>query len=197
MEQFRSFPKPEARAPRPRFEPSYRNRRQQNDDAWTRKREEEEKKRQEEEAERKKLEMNEKNFPSLGAGAPVSKGWGGEQSFANLASDWKRSDDIAKLREERRKRNEERERNLNNGVFVWRPQRSQLPEDEYEEEPEYMTSQRTDSDGWTTVENKVQKQKKQMTDAELERYFSQTVNEDGEEDDFNGDLPDASRREFY
>jgi hypothetical protein len=189
MSAFRSFPAPEPRqvTSRPRFEPSYRRR-----DTEERRREQE--KKAAEEQERKKLEMNQTNFPSLGGSAvATSSTWAGD-SFAQKAKDWKKHEEVQKIRDDMKRRETERDRMMNSGIFVYRPRHRVIEELEEEEEEEVPVQ---NSDGWTDVSKKTIK-KKHMTDAELERYYSQAVNEDGEEEDYNAELADVDqRREFY
>jgi len=150
-----------------------------------------------EEAQKRKLEMNEKNFPSFGAGAAKPKTDTSGPTFAKLADNWKKADEYAKFREEMKRKDEAHERFLNKGVFIFnRPKRKiedREEEEEYEEEEEQV------SDEWTTVDTRTRKPKKQMTDAELERYAAQhSDDEDDDENDYNGHLTEANqRREFY
>lgn len=193
-QQFRSFPAPSGPRPqRPNFDrPRYMSDRERdqikNDE-----------RRAAELAEKKRLEMNTKNFPTLSAAAvlPVER-WSGDTSFAKLATDWKKTEDDTRVLEQIRRKNADLTR-MGDGInFIHRRRRSEdeRNEPEYEEEP---TKKGPDADGWEIAEKKIHKPKKQMTNAEMERYYSVNVDEDGNSDnDHNADLGESNqRREFY
>jgi len=192
-QQFRSFPAPGPRPQKPNFDrPRYMSDRER-DQIKT------DEKRAAEIAEKKRLEMNTNNFPTLsGSAALPMERWSGDTSFAKLATDWKKTDDDTRVLEQIRRKNADLTR-MGDGInFIHRRRRSEderyMPE--YEEE---TAKKGPDADGWEMTEKKVRKPKKQMSDAEMERYYSVDVDEDGNSDnDHNADLGESNqRREFY
>jgi hypothetical protein len=150
-------------------------------------------------AEKKRLEMNTKNFPTLSGSAvlPMER-WSGDTSFAKLATDWKKTEDDTRVLDQIRRKNADLTR-MGDGInFIHRRRQSEdeRNEPEYEEE---TTKKGPDADGWEITEKKIRKPKKQMTNAEMERYYSVDVDEDGNSDnDHNADLGESNqRREFY
>ena len=152
------------------------------------------------EALRKKLEVNESNFPELSNAAYVqTQAVGFDKNFAALATNWKTHDDEERLREQLRKQDADQERIMNGGVFVWRPRPRE--EEVPEEETPVVEKSKVDNEGWQEVSTrKVKKIPREKTDAELRHYYAQTVDEEGneEEEDHNGHLMESNqRREFY
>jgi hypothetical protein len=156
-------------------------------------------KRAAEHAEKKRLEMNTKNFPTLsGSAAPPTEKWNGASSFATLATDWKKTEDDTRVLEQIRGKNAALTRMDDQINFIHRPKQRVEERQTYTEDDDTDT-RGPDADGWEMADKKIRKPRKQMTDAEIERYYSVDVDEDGNSDnDQNADLADSNqRREFY
>lgn len=156
------------------------------------------------EAERKRLEMNSKNFPTLGA----KDGWNTIEStkpknteaktpvFANMARDWKTAEDTEKLMtESRRQAALRQERDTAVPVFIYRKQQNYAGNWQTEEEqPEEDYEFEQDRD-WSNVTHR-RPPRREITDAEIEEKYARSASED-DEDEHNADLFDGRRREVY
>jgi hypothetical protein len=161
------------------------------------------KQKQLEEQARKKLEMNETNFPKLSeesVGAPkAAPALAGDSSFAALATDWKAKEDTDKIREQIRKQDAANQRMMDGGVFIWRgskrsEERSQGSDNEVDAP---QPKSKVDAEGWEQVDRNTIKPKRAKTDTELEQFHA-ADNGDFQDDDHNEHLLDGhSRREFY
>jgi hypothetical protein len=161
------------------------------------------KQKQLEEQARKKLEMNETNFPKLSgesAGAPKAPvALAGDSSFAALATDWKAKEDTDKIREQIRKQDAANQRMMDGGVFIWRGRKrsDDRSEGSNDEVDAPQPKSKVDAEGWEQVDRNTIKPKRGKTDAELEQFHAED-NADFQDDDHNEHLLDGhSRREFY
>lgn len=159
------------------------------------------KQKQLEEQARKKLEMNETNFPKLSVdttvptAAPI-----GDTTFAALATEWKAKVETDKIREQIHKQDAANQRMMDGGVFIWRGPKyteTQVPSDDLDDAPPLPVKSKVDAEGWEQIERNTIKPKREKTDTELEQYHSEQ-NKDYQDEEHNEHLVDShSRREFY
>lgn len=156
-----------------------------------------------EESQRKALvEKPETQFPSLSNTVSRPLAWNAStESFATLAKNWSANDEEVRLREQATREKTAAEKRVEAGIFIYRPNRgrpasgdSHMMSDEDGARAPRATA---DAEGWSQIEHKKPKAKRQLTDAELEVRFSEQ-NDDDDDDEHNGDLFDGhSRRQFY
>lgn len=159
-----------------------------------------------EEARLAKAKFTETNFPVLVQGSAGNRAVQmGEETFADLAEQWKVKDEITQMREEARKLREEKERIHTSGIFV---RRNNNYDDLYGNGPSkydrYMPPEekRTTNpafDGWHLVDTKkVKKEKRELTESELHaKYTAATSSDDEGEVDMNGHLFETNRHDHY
>lgn len=165
------------------------------------------------EEERKKYANTEDNFPTLVTNARRIQV--GPRGFAGLANKWREDEELEKKMEAYRKAKTARERREILATVKVFSRRSNVEEedneDELEEEPTTTvdspphgkrgTYTEPDNEGWRLVIKRQRKQKRELTEAELaQKYRQEFFGENGDEDDvdLNGDLIDRNqRREFY
>jgi hypothetical protein len=158
-----------------------------------------------EEARLAKAKMNETNFPVLVQGGAGNRAVQlGDQTFADLAEQWKFKDEVTQMREEARKAKEEKERISLNGVFV---RRTNSYDELYGNGPSkydrYVPPEQPKTnpafDGWQLVDTKkVKKEKRELTEAELETKYASPESENSDmEGDMNGHLFESNRHDHY
>lgn len=154
------------------------------------------------EDESKKYAKTEQNFPSLSARAQTSaRGAPSGNKYAQLAQQWAVDDEVSRQMEAYKKDKEERERRERESMFVFRQrQREGSRFDNYEEEydedvsaPSYRDPA-LDDEGWTTIDRKSRKEKRELTVEEMDRLQAE---QDRKEDDFelNGHLFESNRHD--
>ena len=152
------------------------------------------------EAERKRLEMNGTNFPTLGCGGwntvEVTKPKVAETKtpvFANMAKEWKAADDNQKLLEETRRQAALRnERDSAVPVFIYRKQQS--PSGQWETMEEEPDEEGDMEQEWGNVTRR-RRPKRQLTDAEIEEKYARSASED-EDFEHNADLMVGRHRDY-
>lgn len=151
------------------------------------------------EAQQKKMTMNETNFPVLVTAQPiVEKEDASGTQFAKLATEWAEDVEADRMMKETKKQKKERERKESEvRMFRYTPQKESRPE--YVEEdvvqtPQMYTASLDDGGGWTKVQHKARKEKRELTIEEIEEKFR---DDDGSEGDgeFNGHLLDSKRHD--
>lgn len=157
-----------------------------------------------EEARVAKLKMSETNFPVLVSGAAGNRAVQlGEQTFADLAEQWKFKDELTQMREEARRQREEKERISMSGVFLRRTNYDDLYDNGPSKYDRYMPPEQPKTnpafDGWQLVDTKKQKkEKRELTEAELEVKYAQSASDDEDETgDMNGHLFENNRHDHY
>jgi len=170
----------------------------------TRREREEAERRAAEEAAKKRLVMNETNFPMLVTAQPISeKEDTSGTRFAELANEWAQNAEAERVTKETRKQRIERERReaqMSNLRYAPRLGNRAVREQREEEEeevapaPQVYTAELDDGGGWTKVTRKVRKEKRELTIEEIEEKFA---DKDGSEDDgeFNGHLLESKRHD--
>ena len=157
-----------------------------------------------EEARLAQAKMTEANFPVLVAGAAGNRAAQvGEHTFADLAEQWKFKDEVTQMREEARKIREEKERISMTGVFVRRSVHDDLYDNGPSKYDRYMPPEEKKHnpafDGWQLVDTKKEKkEKRELTEAELQAKYATSASSDDEEDvDMNGHLFESNRHDHY
>jgi hypothetical protein len=189
----------------PRYAPKYGGWRER--EALKEKQRKELEQRKAEEARLANAKMTQANFPVLVQGAVGNRAVQiGEESFADLAEQWKVKDEITQMREEARKLREEKERISMTGVFVRRNTsydelygNGPSKYDRYVP-PEEKRTTNPAFDGWHLVDTKkVKKEKRELTESELHaKYVASTSSGDEEDDvDMNGHLFESNRHDHY
>jgi nitrogen fixation protein FixH len=151
------------------------------------------------EAIQKKMTMNETNFPVLVTAQPIAEkeDVSGTQ-FARLATEWAQDVEADRTMKETKKQRKERERKESEvRMFRYTPQKESRVEHVEEEvvaTPQTYTAALDDGGGWTKVERKTRKVKRELTIEEIEQKFR---DDDGSEGDgeFNGHLLDSKRHD--
>jgi hypothetical protein len=153
-----------------------------------------------EEATKKKMAMNETNFPVLVTAQPiVEKEDASGTRFAALATEWAQDAETERVTRETKKQRIERERReaqMTHLRYTPRAQRREV-HDQVEETPpaaQVYTAALDDGGDWTKVVHKVRKEKRELTIEEIEEKFR---DDDGSEGDgeFNGHLLDSKRHD--
>lgn len=112
----------------------------------------------------KKRELTEENFPVLGNSNSSVKVWGGQKTFASLATEWddkKKKDEI----EQKQKELDEQESMFHKKVVAPLPRfrnvhRFVEPEDDEEGDERPVQQQNDDEKGWVTVDRKKYRREK-------------------------------------
>lgn len=157
-----------------------------------------------EEETKRKTEMNDANFPTLvsarvqtsARGAPAGN------KYARLAEKWAVDDEVDRRLEEYKKAQEERKRRETENTFVFRQHqreresRFEYYQEEYDEDvsaPSYRPVG-LDDEGWTTIDRKTRKEKRDLTVEEMDRMQAE---QDRKEEDFelNGHLFESNRHD--
>jgi hypothetical protein len=151
------------------------------------------------EAQQKKMTMNETNFPVLATAQPiVEKEDASGTQFARLATEWAQDVEADRMMKETKKQKKERERRESEvRMFRYTPQReSQVEhvEEEVVQTPQTYTASLDDGGGWTKVERKAPKQKRELTIEEIEEKFRDDEGSEGD-GEFNGHLLDSKRHD--
>lgn len=148
--------------------------------------------------------MNETNFPVLVAGAAGNRAVQiGEETFANLAEQWKFKDELTQMREDARKQREEKERISMTGVYVRRSNYDDIYDNGPSKYDRYVPPEQPKTanpafDGWHLVDTKKEKKvKRELTEAELEAKYAKTAEEEEEEQELNKDLFENNRHDHY
>lgn len=151
-----------------------------------------------------KLDLSDKNFPSL-AVQPTSQSSSGHHSFqSSFTTTVKVMAEMEKLQEFRARRDREateKERGEMRGVYVDRFRSGRLTTRDVEEpeEDDWRPTQEsrspTEDDEWTEVRHsKARKQPREKSMSELaSEYHAKAADEEGA-DDYNGDLFESSHR---
>lgn len=151
-------------------------------------------------AAQKKMMMNETNFPTLVTAVPiVEKEDASGTRFAALATEWAQDAEAERVTKETKKQRIERERReaqMTHLRYTPRAHRHEVREDHEDTPtaPQVYTADLDDGGGWTKVNHKVVKEKREMTIEEIEDKFR---DDDGSEGDgeFNGHLLDSKRHD--
>ena len=152
-----------------------------------------------EEAAKKKMMMNETNFPTLVTAVPiVEKEDASGTQFAKLATEWAQDVEADRVMKETKKQRKERERKeAAVTMFRYTPQRESRAEHVEEEvapTPQVYTADLDDGGGWTKVERKAIKEKRELTIEEIEEKYADNDGSEGE-GEFNGHLLDSKRHD--
>jgi hypothetical protein len=160
------------------------------------------------------LKKTEANFPKLVPNAPKKVSPEFETSFSKTVAEMAKEEEEQRLKDNYMKEQESKAQNEFNGVYILGSVRTDtvrntvrnfmrdLTEEfdvqaEFERE-EYDTSApppNSEDDGWTSVQQKVRKPKRELTTAELAmKYKAAGDAADRDEEEFNGDLFHASHR---
>ena len=137
---------------------------------------------------RRGMENTEENFPSLGFPFEKTVTWSGERKFTELASEWKESND--KQKEEEQVERTRSENNEYTNTFILprfrNIHRFEEPEDQdilIEKEIDNANKNIDDNDGWTVVERKNRKSKREKTLEELDAEYQKSQEEDDIKDE--------------
>ena len=188
---------------KPRYAPNYGSGGWREREALKEKQRKELEARKAEEARLAKLKMSETNFPVLVSGAAGNRAVQiGEETFADLAEQWKFKDELAQMREEARKQREEKERISMNGVFIRRTTYDDLYDNGPSKYDRYVPPEQPKAnpafDGWHLVDTKKEKKvKRELTEAELEAKYAKTAEEEEEEEELNRELFENNRHDHY
>ena len=151
------------------------------------------------EAEQKRnLEMNAANFPTLSTARPLSDVSGNK--FAKLAQQWAVEDEVDRRMTDYKKQQQAADRRDKEEIMSHRMRRQYARHDQHEELaplPEEVTRSNLgieDDVGWTQPKRKSYKPKRELTVDELDARARQD-DEDGREDDFNGHLFESNRHD--
>lgn len=155
------------------------------------------------------LKKTEANFPKLVPNAPKKVSPEFATSFSKTVSEMAAIEERDRLHAEYEKEQATRARNEFQGVYILGSVHSARPSyvkdlvEEFDstegyEREEYETTApppNSEEDGWTSVKQKVRKPKRELTAAELAvKYREAGEAADRDEEEFNGDLFDASHR---
>ena len=158
-----------------------------------------------EEEQKRRMEMNENNFPTLSTAHPMNSrdSLGGNQ-FASLAQKWAVDAEVEsrmaahkKFQEAADRRDVERIRSRHIRTYHAR-------HDEYEDEEELAPLPQAprqtnigieDDVGWTEVKRKTHKPKRELTIEEMDERERQRQADERREDEFNGHLFDSNRHD--
>jgi hypothetical protein len=188
---------------KPRYAPNYGGWRER--EAMKEKQRKELEARKAEEARLAKAKMNETNFPVLVQGAAGNRAVQiGDQTFADMAEQWKFKDEVTQMREDARKVRDEKERISLSGVYL---RRGNTYDELYGNGPSkydrYMPPEQPKTnpafDGWHLVDTKkTKKEKKELTEAELDAKYTQSASDDEDDAvDMNGHLFETNRHDHY
>lgn len=154
-----------------------------------------------EEEQRRRMEFNETNFPSLTTAHPINtrdhlKG----NAFAKLAEEWAIDTEVERRMAEHRKFQAELERRDVERMMIHRTHQQYARHEDYEEDemaPQPAPAQRSvldDDSGWTEVRHKKQrKPKREMTVEEMDEL--ERKQEEEQDEEFNGHLFDSNRHD--
>lgn len=146
--------------------PHMRNRNKERKASWK------EQKDQEEDAKMKTLSNTDENFPSLGGSGSVKKsGWGGNKTFAALASEWKEHETEQKADEERRRQHEIRTRTTVL-PYMHYAKFDPIHDEAYDHVDVSSPGPENEEDEWTTISKKI-KPIREKTIEELDREESE------------------------
>lgn len=148
-----------------------------------------------EEEEKRRMEMNEKNFPSLSTARPVNTAGGNE--FAKLAQQWAINDEVDRRMAEYKKFQEETDRRDTERIRARHARNYHARHDEEQDEEELapLPQQVIDDDmGWTEVKRKTRKPKRELTVEEMDE-LERRQEEQRREEEFNGHLFESNRHD--
>lgn len=152
------------------------------------------------EEQRRRMVMNESNFPSIASARPIQR-QGGNQ-YAKLAQQWAVDAEVDRRMEEYKKFQESVDRNEQLRIRSHHAQRTRYErhDDEYEEElaPETTPASQSvleDSAGWTEVRKKTRKPKRELTVEEMDELDRQRQQAEVANDEFNGHLFESNRHD--
>lgn len=164
------------------------------------------------------LKKTEANFPRLVPNAPKKVSPEFETSFSKTVAEMATAEEQQRMRDNYEKEQADKRRNEFNGVYIlgsvrtdtvrntvrsfMRDLAEEFDEQANFEREEYDTAApppNSEDDGWTAVKHKERKPKRELTAAELAAKYREAGDAaDREEEEFNGDLFDASqRRDHY
>lgn len=152
------------------------------------------------EEQKRRMEMNETNFPGLSTARPVNSrdALGG---FAQLAQKWAIDDEVDRKMAEYKKFQKAVDNVETNRIQARRAQQSRYErhEEEYEEDlapaPVTATSGIEDDGGWTEVKRKTRKPKRELTVEEMDERDRQRQQSENASDEFNGHLFESNRHD--
>ena len=157
-----------------------------------------------EEEQKRRMEMNDTNFPSLSTARPMNQrdALGGNR-FAQLAQQWAINDEVDRRMAEYKKSKEDAERRETEQIMAHRVRTRHARHDEEEDEEELAplpeeprgTVGIEDDVGWTEVKRKSYKGKRELTVEELDERARIQEEDERREDDFNGHLFESNRHD--
>lgn len=158
-----------------------------------------------EEEQKRRMEMNENNFPTLSTARPMNQrdAMDGNQ-FAKLAQQWAIDDAVDRRMAEYKKFQEAADRNDRERIMSRHVQRSRYErhDDEQDEEelaplpqPPQTNTGIEDDVGWTEVKRKTRKPKRELTVEEMDERERIRQQEERRDDEFNGHLFDSNRHD--
>lgn len=151
-----------------------------------------------EEEQRRRMEMNDTNFPTLSTARPANQASGNE--FAKLAEKWAVDADMDRRVEEYKKFQEAADRAETERIPTRRSQHSRFErhDTQYEQDvaPSYSPVQSSgfeNDSGWTEVKRKTRKPKKVMSVEEMDQQVESQERE--RQSEFNAHLFDSNRHD--
>ncbi len=158
-----------------------------------------------EEEQKRRMEMNENNFPTLSTARPMNQrdAMDGNQ-FAKLAQQWAIDDAVDRRMAEYKKFQEAADRNDRERIMSRHVQRSRYErhDDEHDDEelaplpqPPQTNTGIEDDVGWTEVKRKTRKPKRELTVEEMDERERIRQQEERRDDEFNGHLFDSNRHD--
>lgn len=160
-----------------------------------------------EEEQRRRMEMNDTNFPTLSTAHPMNQrgAFVGNQ-FAKLAQQWAVDDEVDRRMAEHRKFQESTERNDRERIMSHRMRRHNARHDEDQDEeelaplpsiPEHSILGIENDVGWTEVKRKTHKPRRDLTIEEMDERERIRTEDERREDDFNGHLFESNRHDHH
>ncbi len=184
------------------YRPSYRR------NVWPdREAEKREAARKAEEEQKRRMEMNDINFPTLSTARPINQidSLEGNQ-FAKLARQWAVDEDADRRMAEHKKFQEAAERQEIQRFTAHRVRSRRVRHDEQQDEEELSPLPKPpqqsnlgieDDVGWTEVKGKTYKPKRELTIEEMDERERIREEDDRKEDEFNGHLFESNRHDHH
>lgn len=121
------------------------------------------------------LIQTESNFPNLSSGKPkATPTWGGQKSFASLASEWKEKTDEEKEAEERERLRQVRTACRTTVPRFYRMQ--SIEENKVYENGEIVDKPQNADDDWTLISKKARPPPKEVTHEQLDKEYAAIEN---------------------
>jgi hypothetical protein len=182
------------------YRPSYRR------NVWPdREAEKREAARKAEEEQKRRMVMNDTNFPTLSTARPMNERetLGGNQ-FAQLAQQWAVNDAVDRRMAEHKKFQEAVDRRESQRITTHKIKTRHARHDEEEDEEDLAPLPQAppqnnlgieDDVGWTEVRRKTRKQKAELTVDEMDEMEHRRQEDERKEEDFNGHLFESNRHD--